>query len=75
MRRLSVLALVLSGCSFPPLFPREPSMLPDSCQFVVRQEGGFIRAGWENGRHEPCRPCVEGMVEVSEDDCGKVVVP
>lgn len=76
MRRLLVLVPLLAGCTLvPDPFPRHPTFLPESCLFVVRQDGGFIRAGWETSGGRSCRPCVEGVVEVSEDDCGKVVVP
>lgn len=74
MRGLLVLVPLLAGCTVDP-FSFHPTFLPDSCQYVIQQEDGYIRARWENGRHELCRPCVEGVVEVSEDDCGKVVVP
>lgn len=32
-------------------------------------------SSWQNGRQEPCTPCVEHDVETPETSCGKVVVP
>ncbi len=59
----------------PTHFDRIVEPLPDSCQLVVRQEGDYLRATWQNGKQQPCTPCVEHDVEVPETSCGKVVVP
>lgn len=56
-------------------FPRTVEALPDSCQLVVRQDGDYLRARWENGQQAPCTPCVEHDIETPETTCGKVVVP
>lgn len=76
MRRLLVLVPLVAGCSIvPDPFSFHPTFLPDSCQYVVQVEDGYIRARWETGRHLPCTPCVEGVVEVETENCGKGIVP
>lgn len=72
MRRLLVLVPLLAGCSVvPDPFSFHPVFLPDSCQYVVHTDG----ARWETGRQLPCTPCVEGVVEVETEFCGKEIVP
>ncbi len=51
-------------------FPRTVTLLPDTCQVVIRTDG----TRYENGAQQPCAPCVEHATEQPENSCAYTVV-